>query len=62
MSKNNNVHPFCDICGEKLSSADIDKNAEFENYEFPICDKCFQSTVEKVKYVLKNSNSKSNDK
>lgn len=49
-----NVHPFCDVCGEELSNEEIEKNLEFENYEFPICNSCFEDAISKIVYILEN--------
>ena len=50
MSKN--IHPLCDVCGSELSAKEKEKNIDYENTEYPICDKCFEKTIEKIKYVL----------
>ena len=52
MDNNTTIHPYCDICGKELSKEELDKNLEFENYEFPICDQCFKDTIDKIKYIL----------
>lgn len=46
------VHPYCDICGKELSNEETEKNQEFENYEFPICDECFRDAMNKIIYIL----------
>lgn len=54
MEHNMTVHPFCDVCGKELSTGEIEKNAEFDNYEFPICETCFNYAIEKIKYIINN--------
>lgn len=52
MEHNVTVHPYCDICGKELSIEETEKNQEFENYEFPICDECFRDAMNKIVYIL----------
>ena len=54
MDSNIQVHPYCDVCGKELSSEEIEKHLEVENYEFPICDDCFNDAMKKIIYILDN--------
>ena len=55
MSDIKTLHPYCDVCGKELSAEDKSKNIEFENYEFPFCDDCFQEFIKKIDYIISKS-------
>ena len=52
MQQNIKVHPFCDICGRELSDLEKEKNGEFENFEFPFCNNCFDEAIKKIRYIV----------
>ena len=45
------VSHYCDICGSELNESELESNAEFQNYEFPVCESCIESAIENIKYV-----------
>lgn len=48
------VYQFCSVCEEKLTEDEREYNKKQENFYYPVCTDCIDTTIDKVFKVLDN--------